>query len=775
MAARRKRRKRSKPLRRVFFYTRHLMLWFVLAGITYWLWIDFTVGRTKSLREWQVPARIYARPQEIFVGATLSRSELESVLVRIGYIRSASLEGPGQYALRGDGIALFVREHAFPDGVEPARKVTLTFSRRSVATITDFAGRGKISSLRLEPEEIGIVHGEVFEDRVLLEYEDLPPEFVDYLIAVEDRRYFRHFGLDPLGIARAAVNNILAGRIAEGGSTLTQQLAKNLYLNRSRSWTRKIREALIAISLERRFTKQEILEAYVNEVFLGQSGNRAIHGFGLAARYYFGKPLADLDLRQAAMLVGLVKAPSAYNPHRHPQAAAGRIQTVLKLLRDQGLVSGADFASALDAKLDVRSAESNKRGEFGAVVELVRNQLRRDFRDDDLQYEGLKINTTINPGMQSLANRIAADALAEVERERKISAGSLEVGIIVANWRTADIVALVGGRAGRAAGFNRALKARRPIGSLVKPFVYSVALDRTDEYNVLSMLDDAPLTVPLDDGETWSPKNYDGKFHGPVSLFEAFTRSYNLATVNLGLDAGIDVIAKRLRAVGFEEGTGALPSLLLGAVDATPFAVAQAYQGIANDGFKVPLRAIASVTDAENNGLTRYPPRVEQVFSPQTAFLVQYLLSATVSDGTARYAAGALSDLMPLAGKTGTSNDGRDSWFSGFGGDYLAVVWVGRDDNRPTNLTGASGALRVWTALMHEIGPGPFTLTPPTGVLWETVSSELGAIVQASCPDAVRIPLALPTGLVEAETCDAPDSSVSGRETVWGRLQGLFR
>lgn len=772
MPTRRKRHSNRGWLRIILFYVRHASLWVVLAGLAYWLWIDVGVSRSATLREWQLPARIYAAPRELFAGVELKRLELEADLSAVGYIRAAELDRPGVFVRTRDGLRVFTRRVEFPDDAEPARKLGIGFAEDVITSIVDLDSDEAVPFVRIEPLEIGMVHGDEFEDRVLVDIDDVPPHFLEILVQVEDRRYYDHFGLDVIGIVRAAVTNILAGRVAEGGSTITQQLVKNLYLSNTRSWTRKIREALIAISLERRYTKQEILEAYINEIFLGQSGNRAIHGFGLASRFYFAKPLSELDLAQMAMLVGMVKAPSAYNPKRHPEAAAGRLRTVLELLQSRKIISPAAYSRAVAADLQLAPVSKIGAGDFAAVNELIRDQLRRDYRDEDLQLEGLRIFTTIDTHVQRIATRTAADALAGIERTRKMRRGTLEVAVVVLDPRTADVIALVGGRDGRAAEFNRALNARRPFGSLVKPFVYSIALDRTTEFNVASKLRDEAISIPLPNGDSWTPKNYDGNTHGSVSLSEAFTRSYNLATVQLGLNLGVAALADRLYTMGLDEKPAVLPSLLLGALDVTPLDVAQLYQGIANDGFKLPLRAIRSVSNARNMTLSRYPPRVKQVLSGETAFLLRYLLAETVRDGTARTAATALKSRLPLAGKTGTSNDGRDSWFAGFGGDYLVIVWVGRDDNGATGLTGASGALKIWTALMQELKASPLMTPTPAGIEWQFVSADGAGIVPQTCAGAVRIPLALPHGLETRTGCsdEAPTES-----SLWQRVRKVFQ
>ena len=528
----------------------------------------------------------------------------------------------------------------------------------------------------------------------------------------------------------------------------------------------------MAISLERLYAKAEILEAYMNEIFLGQDGNRAIHGFGLGSRFFFGKSLRDLSLAESATLVGMVKAPSAYNPRRHRVAAKKRRNLVLNLLFEHGVISRQEYADAKAVDVVARGRSTIRRRDVGAFIDLVRVQLKRDYRQEDLDSAGLNIYTTLDLRVQQAAQHAASVAVGEVEERKNIDRKSLQTALVVIDPRTAEVKSLLGGRAGSQTGFNRALNARRPIGSLVKPFVYLAALEQTERFNVLSILEDEAVSLTAANGEIWAPKNYDGTYHGKVSLRQALIKSYNLATVNLGLEVGVKTVRRRLQALGLERDLGDFPSLLLGAIDLSPVEVTQLYQGIANDGFKVPLRAIRSVADAQNRTLTRYPPRVEQVIDATTAYLVQYLLTGVVAEGTARAVATALNSRLPLAGKTGTSNDGRDSWFAGFGGNYLAVVWVGRDDNGRTGLTGASGALRIWTDLMRQTGITPFRFGRPEHIQWLWATPTGDAIVAENCSGAKRIPLAVPHGLPEHADCE-PGGPADRK--IWDRIRGLFR
>ena len=754
------------------FFLRHGLLWMFLAFISYWIWRDHAVGRAFAARQWAIPARIFASPVELYQGMQLEPNYLDATLRQLGYKEDPSRVSPGHYIRSKNGFKIFARGYRFPEGVEPASSFDIRLTKNTVTGLSDIDTNSPLPLVRLEPIEIGSIHRDIFEDRVMLAFVDAPTLFLDILIAVEDRRFHQHIGIDPFGIARAFVTNIRSGQIDQGGSTLTQQLVKNMYLSNERSYVRKIREALMAISLERRYSKAEIVEAYMNEVFLGQDGNRAIHGFGLGARFYFGKPFADLDLAEMSTLVGMVKAPSTYNPKRHRDAAKKRRNIVLNLLLERGVIDSQGYAAASASEIVLRESGAIRTREFGAFIDLVREQLKRDYRNADLRRTGLRIYTTLDPLVQQSAQSVTATTLAKIEKAKHVAGNSLQGAMVVINPRTAEVRALIGSRDVLHTGFNRALNAKRPIGSLVKPFVYLTALEQTERFNVLSTLDDEAVNLTDARGAVWSPGNYDGKSHGQVSLRTAFVKSYNLATVNLGLEVGVKAVITRLRELGLDRELEDLPSLLLGAIEMTPVEVASLFQVIANDGFKVPLRSIRSVVNAENKILTRYPPQVEQVIESSPAYLVQYLLTGVVTEGTGRAASIALADKLPLAGKTGTSNDGRDSWFAGFGGNNLSVVWVGRDDNGETGLTGASGALQLWIDLMRQVGITKFQFARPEQLSWEWVTPNGDAVVSEQCELAVRIPLALPHGLPDGAPCDERHLT---KPKGWNWMRGLFR
>ncbi len=736
---------------RGFFYLKHLLIWCLLASGVYWTWLDRKVIAAFNARKWELPARIYASPLDLYRNFSISAESFTRALTVLGYREVAQLNGPGQYHVQDQDIEVVTRGFAFADGEEPSRVVRLEFAGNHLAKIVAAPAGEEIGVLRFEPLEIGRIHATRFEDRVLLARHELPEPFVRALTAVEDRRFFTHIGVDWSGILRALWVNLLRGEIAQGGSTVTQQLVKNLYLEPRRTLGRKINEALMALSIERQFSKDEILETYANEVFLGQDGDRAIHGFGLAAKFYFGRPLGELSTPELALLVGMVRGPSRYNPFKFPERALARRDVILEVLRANGLVSAQHAEAFKRAPLGLRSGEWRTENRYAAYLDLVRRQLARDYQDSDLRTAGLKVFTSLDILAQAAVESAVKAGVGELERGLSKQTGKLQAAVIVTDARTADIKAIIGGRGGDAGGFNRALDAKRQIGSLIKPFIYLTALAQLDGFNVATQLNDEPRTWESPNGKPWSPKNYDRKYHGPVSAQDALAKSLNLATIDLGFRIGVEALRTTLLKFGVEAEISKFPALFLGALDLTPYEVTQLYQIIANDGFRIPLRAIQAVVDNRNQPIKRYGLKVARVVDEQTAFLTRYLLTRVVEQGTARQLAQAFPQQLPLAGKTGTSNDARDSWFVGFTGNDLVTVWMGRDDNQSAGLTGATGALKIWVKSVAQIGAKPILMDPPPTVEWHWLTRDGAALTDSACGNALYAPVNvnhLPTNTV---------------------------
>jgi len=741
--------------------TRGRRLWRPLLGLAllgvlllggYTLYLSHEVRVKFAGKRWAVPARVYAQPLELYAGAAVSPQRLARELKALGYRAVAEPRRGGQWARHGDRWLVHTRDFLFWDGPEPGRLLALRFSGGTLAELNDGDSGRALDLVRLEPVEIGSIYPAQREDRVLVRRDQLPDALVNGLLAVEDRKFYRHHGIDPLGIARALWANLRAGHTVQGGSTLTQQLAKNFFLSDERSLWRKANEALIALILEARYSKDEILEAYANEIYLGQDGPRAIHGFGLAAHFYFSRPLGELRLPELALLVGLVKGASYYNPRRHPQRALARRNLVLDQMVGQDMLDARAAQRARAAPLGVTERGKRDSASYPDFVDLVRRQLRRDYREEDLTSEGLRIFTTLDPGAQRQAERLLADQLTRLERQRKLPAGSLEGAVVLVTPQSDEVTALVGGRQAGYAGFNRALDAVRPIGSLVKPAVYLTALSQPSRYSLVTPLDDGPIELTDQRGQRWTPQNYDHTSHGEVPLHSALAHSYNLATVHLGLDLGLDKVIATLRRLGVERPMKPYPSLLLGSLSLSPLEVAQMYQGLAAGGFRSPLRAIREVLDSQGRPLQRYPLEVVKAADPAAVFLLDRNLVEVVRAGTARGLANYLPGIE-VAGKTGTTNDLRDSWFAGFSGDRVGVVWVGRDDNQPTGLTGSRGALPVWGRLMAALGTQPLALQAPSGVEYLWVNPDSGLLSDEHCPGAVAYPFIAGSGPDRADDC----------------------
>ena len=738
-----------------------------LALVIYAIPLDGKVREKFEGKRWALPARVYARPLELYAGLPLSAEELVAELKRLDYRQVADPLRPGTFVRDQGDFLIRTRAFQFWDGAEPERFLSLKISDGLISSLANASGEGEEPALvRLDPVLIDSIYPSHNEDRVLVRASDLPPLLIDTLKVVEDRSFGTHIGVDPLAILRASIKNFQAGAVVEGGSTLTQQLVKNFYLSDERSLERKINEALMAILLEWRYSKEDILEAYANEIYLGQDGSRAIHGFGLASRFYFNRDMSELGVPETALLVALIKGPSYYDPRRHPERATERRNLVIDVMADQGVIDPALAADFKSLPLGVGPKGGRPLGVYPAFTDLVRRQLKRDYREEDLRSEGLIIFTTLSPTIQGVAETAIRDRLPDLEKLRKFKPGTLEGAAVVVSAAQGEVLALVGSRETDYAGFNRALEAIRPIGSLVKPMIYIEALNQPEKYNIASPLNDSGVSLATGDGKRWEPHNYDNKTHGQVPLWQALAKSYNLATVNLGLELGLDRVIKRFQDLGVQRKIDKVPAILLGALSLSPVEVAQVYQAIAASGFRAPLRAIREVLNTQGEPLNRYPLAVEPASSPQAAYLLTWAMREVIQQGTATWLKERLPKDMTVAGKTGTTNELRDSWFAGFSGDKVIVTWVGRDDNQPTGLTGGTGALRIWGDIMARIDSQPLPDYPPEGVTMVSVDRYNGRLAPKGCGRALSLPFdadALPSQTSDCGAAPPPEPSAEDK------------
>jgi penicillin-binding protein 1B len=699
----------------------------------YLVWLDGQIRTRFDDLSWDLPSRVYARPLHLQPGTPMSAAALHLELSSARYIKVDAAKQPGTFAENGERFTIARRAFADADGREPTRRIVVTLADKQVATLADADSGAVLTDVRLDPSRIATVYGVEQEERRIVKLEQLPPLLVGGLQAVEDRDFKHHHGIAAGAILRAAFADAVAGHVVQGGSTLTQQLVKNLFLDRGQRVTRKINEALISLLIEARYDKHRILEAYINEVFLGQQGNQAVHGFAAAAEFYFGREARDLRPDEIALLVGLVRGPSLYDPRRHANLALARRNLVLNQFYETGLIDDVALAAARAAPLGVPETPGLPRNEAPAFLDLVRTQLQRDYPATELQRAGLAIYTTLAPSTQTLAEQALGQTLETLGKKQP----ELQGAMIVTGARDGEVQAVIGARDPADPGFDRALEAQRPIGSLIKPFVYLIALAQPQKYSLASLLDDAPVDMLQPNGSHWTPQNDDHEAHGRVALVDALAHSYNLATVHLGIEIGVAKVRGLLESFGLAE-INPNPSLLLGAVDLSPFNVAQMYQYFAADGHAIPLRALRGVLDAQGRPLSHYAVKAGSGDYVQPARLINYAMQQVARYGTAHAIGERLGDLR-AAGKTGTSDSQRDSWFAGFTGSQLAVVWIGRDDNKPTGLWGATGALQAWIALFRELPSAPFT-SSQDGLELAWIDPQSGARTQEQCQGARQLP-----------------------------------
>ncbi len=725
----------AKPPPRFFlFRLRWLILSLLLVPImSYTISVDVEVREQFNGQRWALPARVYARPLELYPAMPIKSDDLVAELDAAGYSKGKSLQQPGDYFLKEHDLYIYARAFQFWDTPEAARRVRLHFKDDSIQYILDLDQRNQVALLRLDPALIGKIYPTHNEDRILVSLKEVPETLINALISMEDRDFYAHHGISLRALTRAALANLKAGAWVQGGSTLTQQLIKNHYLSSERTLKRKVNEALMALLMELHYGKEDILQAYLNEVFLGQQGEHGIHGVGMASWFYFNRPLEKLELPEMALLVGLIRGASRYNPRRYPERALERRDLVLKVMYEQGVISLEELDAAKNTPLNVTEEPVQSKSSYPAFLDLVGRQLREDYREEDLRSEGLQIFTTLDPIFQRQAEQSVVQRIKTLEQAHRMR-NKLNGALVVTSPENGEVLALVGDRYPTYAGFNRALDAVRPIGSLVKPAIYLTALENSRNYSLLSSLNDTAFTwKDKQTGKVWEPKNYTNKEHGKVPLFKALANSYNLATVHLGFELGLENIRKTLVRMGVERPFDMYPSMLLGGISLTPFEVAQMYQTLASGGFRVPLRAIRNVLTHDGKPLNRYALSVEQRFDSAPIFVLNYALEQAVRGGTGYYTAKELlPETLKVVGKTGTTNNYRDSWFAGYGSDILAVAWVGRDDNQSTGLSGGQGAMKVWADFMREAKPLPVTTQLPRRVQLQSVKAQRGSLIERS-------------------------------------------
>ncbi len=721
---------------RWFFSTcAKLFLVMVLAITLYVIYLDGKVTNTFEGQRWEIPVQVFGQIEHFRAGSPINLQQLRKSLDYAGYAKVAKVMRAGEYALGSKRIIIYRHSFDFGFGEEPAEKLTINVENERVSSV--YVDQTAVESIKLEPVFIDRILPQSKEDRVLVALEQVPEKLIDTLLLVEDREFYFHHGVSPVGIMRALMKNISAGRTVQGGSTLTQQLVKNMFLTRDKTITRKINEAFMALILEYRYSKDQLLEAYLNEVYLGQHYANGIYGFGLAAKFYFGQKIQALSVEQMALLIGQVKGPSYYDPWRFPARAKQRRDLILRLMFENDSLSRKEFVAAIESPLSVRGSRRLVKQKYPAYMQKVKAELSRELPPES-QQSGIRVFTGFSLFSQLTAEQTVAEQLTALESSYHEQ--DLQAAMVVTDITSGEVRAIVGGRESGYAGFNRALHAQRPIGSLIKPAVFLAALERYEQYNFASILADEKITLTSDSGKEWQPKNYDGKYRGQVNLIDALVHSLNIPTVNLGMSLGLENVAQAIHLLGYQQDIVARPSLLLGSINMSPWQVNQLYMPMVAQGNYVETHVINKIISARGETLYAFNQPAEARLSANGAYLIDHALQQVTQTGTARSLTWRLKDKV-IGGKTGTTNDQRDSWFVGYDQQHLVTSWLGRDDNKATKLTGSSGALVLFADFMKKQGVVNIQSMPPNSITWQKFEKTSGHAVAENCLDTVELPV----------------------------------
>jgi len=708
--------KGKKPRRKYGWFWLLVKLGIVFAVLMaiYGVYLDQKIRARIDGKVWQLPAAVYGRMVNLEPDMPVSKNEMVRLLTATQYRQVTAMTRPGEFTVQSNSIEMIRRPFDFPDSKEGQVRARLTFDGDHLDSITNMDNNRQFGFFRLDPRLITMMSSPNGEQRLFVPRSGFPDLLIDTLIATEDRHFYEHDGISFYSMGRAVLANLTAGRTVQGASTLTQQLVKNLFLSSERSYWRKANEAYMALIMDARYSKDRILELYMNEVYLGQSGDNEIRGFPLASLYYFGRPVEELSLDQQALLVGMVKGASIYNPWRNPKLALERRNLVLRLLQQQKVIDQElyDMLSARPLGVQPRGGVISPQPAF---MQMVRQELQAKLGDKVKDLSGVKIFTTFDSVAQDAAEKAATEGIPVLKKQRKLS--DLETAMVIVDRMTGEVRAMVGGAEPQYAGYNRAMQARRSIGSLAKPATYLTALSQANTYRLNTWIADAPVTIHLSNGQTWSPQNDDKRFSGQVMLVDALTRSMNVPTVNLGMALGLPAITDTWQKLGVpKDQLSAVPAMILGALNLTPIEVAQAFQTISSGGNRATLSALRSVIAEDGTVLYQSYPQAERAVPAQAAYMTLWTMQQVVQRGTGRQL-GAKYPNLHLAGKTGTTNNNVDTWFAGIDGREVVITWVGRDNNQPTKLYGASGAMSIYQRYLSNESPIPLDLTPPEDIV----------------------------------------------------------
>lgn len=717
---------------------------------TGWVWwLNSQVVSRFEGQKWQVPSEVYSAPVILKNGAPWKKQDLENLLKETGYRFGRNSQNVGWAARSQTKVSAHLRSYVDHLGFHESERRIFSF-QNGLLVIKALNG-SEVEEARIEPQRIGFLYGGNTESRQILRYEEIPNTLIDILVSVEDKNFYEHWGISLTGIARAVVVNFTHGSRRQGGSTLTQQLVKNMFLSSERTYTRKLTEVVMSLLLEYHYSKEAIITAYINEVYLAQLGSSALHGFAAASQHFFGRPVSELNIDEFALLVGMVKGPSLYNPERSPKRAKARRNTVLGVLKSQGRLSDADYNSLI--KQSIRLADRQReRSVYGDYLDLVAMQLSRDFDETTLATKNLRIYTGVDIRAQRAASLAMQRQVGALEKHDATLKG-LQGAMVVTDRESGQVRAIVGSSGQFYTGFNRALGAVRQIGSLVKPPLYLAAL-ATGRYTWWSEIEDKRLRFNVS-GQIWEPENYDRKNHGVVHLYEAMAKSYNLATLNLAQEVGFDRVGDTLRQLGVKRPFIMHPAMALGALELSPFEVSRLYQPIASQGKSSELGVVLAVMDQDDHLMKRFDQDNEVPFTDAVLAVTLDGMTKTPKVGTARAAQAAFPELN-FAAKTGTTNQQKDSWYIGITGDYSTTVWLGDDDNVPLSITGSSGAQKVWIDFTQNVNPKSLPDTLPSGAARFNILNNKFEIAADRCNDKTPLAFILGTEPKDSSSCFWP-------------------
>ncbi len=737
-----------------------LVLFTAVAALAIYVY-RVSVGKFE-IRRLSLPTRIFTDYTPLTPGAALNEDDIVEKLTRLGYRASPALQQAGDYVVRNGEVDLFTRAFKHPRGAYPAQPVRITFRNNAIAAVVATEGGAAANNAALEPELLTSILGDQLENRRPVTLDQVPKVLQDAVVGTEDVRFWHHPGVDPIGIVRAVFHNAKAGGVAEGASTLTQQLVKNYYLTPERSMKRKVVEAWMAVILDAKYSKQEILAAYLNDIYLGRDRSISIMGVGEAAHFYFGKPVTEISLAEAALLTSMIPAPNAYSPFTNPNRALERRNRVLGLMLEQKKITQDQCDAAKAAPLPQRPT----RDRSGLVsipfyVDAVLQEMARDYGIKDVKGRGLQIYTAIDLNAQDLAARTLEQGLEGLERgHRRLRRpdNPLQGVLIHVDIPAGEIRALVGGRNYDQSQFNRALNSKRLIGSLIKPFVYLTAFEPSlsgQNITPSTLVSDARFVYQRRFAADWSPRNYGDVYHGTVTVREALEESMNSASVRIGLACGISPVIRTAHTLGVQAEMDDNPAMLLGAAGIPPVEMADAYATIARVGSRVPLRTIRFVAD-DRGRVVSAGDEVQpvQVFPARDAFILTNVMRGVVDRGTAA-GARSLGFRRAAAGKTGTTNDERDAWFIGFTPQTLTLTWVGFDDEKVVGLSGGVAAVPIWARYMNVVTAGQPNAdwTAPPGIVFQQIDETSGGLATPRCPPNAVVNEAFKDGSQPTQLC----------------------